>query len=156
MTASDIKIDEIVYTINLELRIPYTLGQLIILFEQAGLKIRKYGLKNLPKVMVVSPDDEVKGYYQDYDYAIYTVEDYPEITADMICYLERGCECYENGTEFYPDFVTTQKLYPWYLTEIYEDVVGNLLFQKELPTMDDYIFGLKYYLRYDAFYDFSC
>lgn len=150
----EIMVDEKEYTVTLELRKPYTLGELIRLYEQAEMKRRTYNLKKSTKIKVLAPVDE-EGTYLDYDYEIYTVEDYPEIHPEMICYLERGCEYDRDDNEYYPEFVTTQKLYQWHLTEIYEGVVGNLLQQKENPTIDDYMIGLKYYLKYDAFYDFG-
>ncbi|MTD38316.1 hypothetical protein GIX45_06715 [Erwinia sp. CPCC 100877] len=151
----DLNLESDEYTVVLELRKKYTLGQLIDKYGKAVSKIQRFDIKDIPKIEVIPQKDESKEYYQKSDYCIYTEKSYPQITANMICYLERSYEMDDKNTKYYPIFCEKNQLYEWYLPEIYEDVVSNLLLQKKQPTMDDYIFGLKYYLENDTFFSFE-
>ena len=57
--------------------------------------------------------------------------------------------------EIYPNFIIEESLSLLYYGQQFEDVLINVLEQKNNPTIDDYILALDYYSRYDTFKDFG-
>ena len=70
---------------------------------------------------------------------------------DPICYLEHYPDVNDDDEEIYPDFVTKEGLRLFYSGEHFEGVIHNALFQKNQPSVDEFIAGLNYYRDYDSF-----
>ena len=118
---------------NLEFRKAYSLREIIDLISQ---EVAKNGFTNEPFYIYTKADDAVA-------------------KADLVCYLELGPSITEDDEEIYPDFVLQESLELFYSGEQFEDVLMNVLHQKNTTvTMHDYILALNYYLRNDTFFDF--
>ena len=118
---------------NLAFRKAYPLREIIDLISQ---EVAKNGFTNEPFYIYTKADDTVA-------------------KADLVCYLELGPSITEDDEEIYPDVVLQESLELFYSGEQFEDVLMNVLHQKNTTaTMDDCIVALNYYLRNDTFFDF--
>lgn len=59
----------------------------------------------------------------------------------------------DEDEEIFPDFVVKEILKLFYLGEHFEDVIHNVLFQRNKPSMEEFIKGLNYYREHDSFID---
>ena len=68
-----------------------------------------------------------------------------------MCYLEISPAISDDDKEVYPNFVVKEFLELLYYGEQCEDVLMNVLAQKENSTINEYIPALDYYSKYDTF-----
>ncbi len=117
---------------NLEFKEAYLLSQLIDIIKTS---IKEKGLS-------------------DTDFCLYTKEEDGDARPNLICYLEQYPTISDEDEEIYPDFVVEQSLELFYYGQQFEDVIMNVLHQKNNATTDDFILGLNHYMQNDTFYDF--
>lgn len=91
--------------------------------------------------------------YENTDFCLYTKGYKDFASADTICYLENYPDVNDEDEEIFPDFVVKENLKLFYSGEDFEDVVHNILFQRDQPTMEEFINGLNYYREHDSFLD---
>lgn len=116
---------------SLELRKPYQLQQII---EAISENIHKNGFTNS-------------------NFCLYA--NYDILKPELICYLDSYPIISDDDEEIFPDFVKEKSLSLLYYGEQFEDVLMNVLEQKNSPIIDDYISALDYYSKYDTFKDFE-
>lgn len=116
---------------SLELRKPYQLQQIIDVISE---DIHKNGFANT-------------------NFCLYANEDI--LKPELICYLESSPTISDDDEEIYPDFIIKESLNMLYYGQQFEDVLMNVLEQKNAPTIDDYILALDYYSKQDIFKDFE-
>ena len=116
---------------SLELRKPYQLQQIIDVISK---DIHKCGLEGTI-------------------FCLYANEDI--LKPELVCYLESYPTISDDDEEIYPDFIIKESLDLLYYGEQFEDVLMNVLEQKNDAIIDDYILALDYYSKYDTFKDFK-
>lgn len=115
---------------ELELRKPYQLQQIIDLISK---EIEKNGLTNK-------------------NFCLYANEDI--LKPDLICYLESYPAVSDDDEEIYPIFIRKESLNLLYYGQQFEDVLMNVLGQKDNPSINDYILALDHYCIHDTFKNF--
>lgn len=116
---------------SLELRMPYQLQQII---KAISKEIHENGFTNT-------------------NFCIYANEDI--LKPELICYLDLSPTISDDDEEVYPLFIRKKSLGLLYYGQQFEDVLMNVLEQKNDATIDDYILALDYYSKYDTFRDFG-
>ncbi|ADU69799.1 hypothetical protein [Pantoea sp. At-9b] len=89
--------------------------------------------------------------YKKDNFCVYTKDYTEKATAELICYLDKYPVIDDNDEEIFPDYVLDNDLELFFYGEQFEDVLRNILSQKSNPVIDDFIAGLNYYLKNDAF-----
>ncbi|MFC0178532.1 DUF7716 domain-containing protein [Thorsellia kenyensis] len=96
-------------------------------------------------------NDIVKKGYKSNNFCLYTKGYVSLATENLICYLECYPTINDDDEEEYPKFVIKQNLELFYYGEQFEDVLTNVLHQKNTASIEDFITSLNYYLNNDAF-----
>lgn len=112
---------------SLELRKPYQLQQVIDVISK---EIHKNGYTNA-------------------NFCLYSYEDI--LKPELICYLELSPIISDDDEEIYPTFIRIKSLELLYYGQQFEDVLMNVLKQKNDATINDYILALDYYSKHDTF-----
>jgi hypothetical protein len=97
-------------------------------------------------------NDLHKNGYTNTDFCLYAHEDI--LKPELICYLELY-PTVSDDDEIYPKFVISESLSLLYYGQQFEDVLMNVLEQKNDATINDYILALDYYSKNDTFMDFE-
>ncbi|QSI04520.1 DUF7716 domain-containing protein [Treponema pedis] len=115
------------------------------------MELRKpYQLQEIIDIM--SKEIDEKG-FTNRNFCLYASEDI--LKPELICYLELSPTISDDDEEIYPSFTIQKSLSLLYYGQQFEDVLMNVLGQKNAPTIDDYILALDYYSKYDTFKDFE-
>ena len=116
-----------------------------------NLELRKaYQLQQI--IDVISKNIHKNG-FEDTNFCLYANEDI--LKPELICYLELYPTISDDDEEIYPNFIIEESLNLLYYGQQFEDVLMNVLEQKNDATIDDYILALDYYSKYDTFKDFK-
>jgi hypothetical protein len=99
---------------------------------------------------VISKDIRTNG-FTNTNFCLYANEDI--LKPELICYLELSPTISDDDEEIYPNFIIKKSLNLLYYGQQFEDVLMNVLEQKNEATIDDYILALDYYSKHDTFKD---
>ncbi len=105
----------------------------------------------LSKIIEIISKEIKEGGFTDENYCLYSCDE--TLKPELICYLDVYPTISDNEEEVYPDFIIKESLNLLYYGEQFEDVIMNVLEQKNNPIIDDYILALNYYSKYDTFKD---
>ena len=105
----------------------------------------------LSKIIEIISKEIKEGGFTDENYCLYACDE--TLKPELICYLDVYPIVSDNEEEVYPDFIIKESLNLLYYGEQFEDVIMNVLEQKNNPIIDDYILALNYYSKYDTFKD---
>ncbi len=97
---------------------------------------------------IISKEVKENG-FTDEDYCLYAHK--KTITPELICYLDLYPTVSDDDKDIYPDFIIKENLSLLYYGEQFEDVLLNVLDQKDNPAIEDYISALDYYSKNDTF-----
>jgi hypothetical protein len=117
----------------------------------SGLELRKpYQLQQV--IDVISKDIHKNG-FTNTNFCLYSNDDI--LKPELICFLESSPTISDDDEEIYPDFIIKKSLDLLYYGQQFEDVLMNVLVQKNNAAIDDYILALDYYSKHDSFEDFG-
>lgn len=97
---------------------------------------------------IISKEVKENG-FTDEDYCLYAHKN--TLTPELICYLDLYPTVSDDDKDIYPDFIIKENLSLLYYGEQFEDVLLNVLDQKDNPAIKDYISALDYYSKNDTF-----
>lgn len=114
---------------NLYFAEPYSLGHII---KEVASHIKEHGFSNE-------------------DYCLYSKE--YSFQPDQICYIAEYPEVVDDE-DVYPLFVVENNLELFYYGEQFENVLFNVMDQKQDPSENDFLKALDFYMENDTFIEF--
>jgi hypothetical protein len=112
-------------------------------------------LKMQSPLTIESVIESVKrGESKSQSFCVYAKKDAGELVIRQECFLDAYPEGDDDGEDVFSDFVTDNKLKLVYYGEQFEDVITNVLHQKENASVQDFADALNYYMKHDTFKDF--
>ncbi len=90
--------------------------------------------------------------FSDEDYCLYSKK--VNFQPDQICFIDKYPEINEDDEEVFPNFVVENDLELFYYGQQFEDVLFNVMEQKEDPSENDFLRALEFFLDNDSFMEF--
>jgi hypothetical protein len=106
----------------------------------------------LQQIIDTISKDIYKNGFSNNNFCLYSSED--NLKPELICYLESSPIISDDDEEIYPDFIIKESLNLLYYGQQFEDVLMNVLEQKNNAITIDFIMALDYYSKNDTFMDF--
>jgi hypothetical protein len=134
-------------TLELEYHKAYSLEQIVMAFRRSYTGVPSGTRQRLFDLII---SDHTETPLSDDSFCLYAEDGLAPLAKDIVCYLDRYPKVVDDE-DVYPQFVLDNSLELLYYGDQFEDVMFNLLEQKEEPLIEDFISALNYYLDNDAF-----
>ena len=86
-------------------------------------------------------------------FCIYSDAEPELIEKDLLVYIDKYPDGDKDGNDVFSEFVTEEGLSLLYYGEQFEDVIENVLHQKPIASVEDFIAAINFYRDNDNFID---
>jgi hypothetical protein len=92
--------------------------------------------------------------HQGQSFCVYSKDASGSLTASGECFLEAYPVVDDSDREIFPEFVRKNRLELAFYGEQFEDVIRNVVYQKQSADTKDFVEALNFYMENDNFMDF--